>query len=305
MNSGNNGIATDQYDEVVKQVSKMFETYSSHDHLEIEGKVGRYRPYLDGNNSNNSSGNGNNISGGGGTFDSGVSEDWFRKCDELLSRCKTWTNTGNVGIWMTSYDYFLDNNIRVTKTSAGNFFIRKIPVKHIDIMCVDRPYQLRISLKEEVPMELKLPQIPRKVRVKMRKSYVYKNKWRFDLTKVWTGLDEQTAQIQKPKFEIECEFVAPDRKNSAGPDYLYTAASMLQKLFDTLDPQRKFEANNRPKLSLTSITDCRARNNNGSNNTSNSNSNSSNNRNHISQRADSNGHNQRAGSESSNKRIKR
>lgn len=244
----------DQYDEVVKQVSKVFEQYSTRDHLEIEGKIGRYYSHKK-------------------TFESGVSEDWFKKCDELLSLCKTWTNGSNAGVWVTSYDYFLDNNIRVTKTSSGNFIMRKVLLKHIDIHCADRPYQIRVSLKEEMPIDIKLPQLPHKVRVKMRKSYVYKNKWRFDLTKVWTGPDEQSAQMEKPSYEIECEYVAPDRRNSAGPDYLYTAASLLQKLFDMLDPQRKHTQGAKPKLTLIGITDPTLLINPPSSSSANSNSN--------------------------------
>ena len=130
------------------------------------------------------------------------------------------------------FDYMLANNIRVTKTSGGNAFCKKTLLENVTFKAGGKPYDVRVSLKEELPIQIRLPQEPHLVRVKKRKSFVFKGQWRFDMTIVWTGADEQDAQSRDPIYEVECEFVAP--RQTAGPDLHYTALSLLEKMIDFL-----------------------------------------------------------------------
>lgn len=204
----------------VQVLSPLFYTFSQRDHLEIEGKLGKCLPVR--------------VQQGSRVpkFESGVSRDDFNKYHGMLMSFRGWDNVAKLGHWVSSFDYMLDNNVRVTKTSAGNKFVRKTLLQHVTFKCHGRPYDLRVSLKEELPVEIRLPQEPRLVRVKRRKSFIYQGQWQFDMTIVWTGRDEQDAAGQEPTHEVECEFIG-DRK-SAGPDYAHTARSLMEKLIDFL-----------------------------------------------------------------------
>ena len=87
-------------------------------------------------------------------------------------------------------------------------------------------------------------------RIKQRKSFVYKSKncvngtWRYDFSRVWSGQNKADAERKQqnqvaPNYEIELEMIG-------GSEYLsdqrhtnfYTAASMLLKMIDLMDPMR-------------------------------------------------------------------
>jgi hypothetical protein len=197
--------------EQARDVALLFQRFSERSHLEIEAKLGRSQP---------------------SQFLSGVSNDDFMRIHDMLMSYGKWTNQGEVDRWISSFDYMLDNNVRVSKTSTGNIVIKKTTLENITFVCRERNYDIRVSLKEELPMKIKLPQDPHMVRVKKRKSFIYKNRWRFDLTVVWTGKDEQEAQSFPPSHEVECEFIGP--RHTVGPNYEYTALSMLEKMIDFL-----------------------------------------------------------------------
>lgn len=185
-------------------------------HLELEAKVGKWDQ-------------------SSRQFISGMSNQDFMRVHDMLASYHSWVNKDQVtsNQWVTTFDYMLDNNVRVTKSSAGNTFIKKTALEHVTFHCPDRNYDIRISLKEELPTQVRLPQEPRMVRVKKRKSFNYKNRWRFDLTVVWSGKDEQDAQSRPPSHEIECEFIASP--HTVGPNYEYTATSLLEKMIDFLN----------------------------------------------------------------------
>ena len=198
-----------------REIVPLFERFCDRPHLEIEAKLGR---------SQNSH------------FTSGVSEKDFMEIHNMLMSYKKWDNQTDVEKWVPSFDYMLDNNIRVSKTSAGNTFVKKTTLEHVTFICRERSYDVRVSLKEELPVQVRLPKDTHLVRVKKRKSFIYKKRWRFDLTVVWTGKDEQDAQSRPPTHEVECEFIGP--QHSAGPNFTYTATSLLEKMIDFLGRDR-------------------------------------------------------------------
>jgi hypothetical protein len=200
----------------VSLVAPMFSAFSAREHLEIEGKLGKWI---------------------GNKFIAGVTKTDFFRIHDMLSSYNGWDdNQSLVGRqWLSSFDYFLGNQVRVTKTCAGNAFVRKTLCEQVTFK-TNRPYDIRVSLKEEIPVQIRLPQEPTMVRVKKRKSFQLQGQWQFDLTIAWTGENEQEAQNREPSYEVECEFVGP--RQGAGPDFHYTAASLLEKLHDFIrDPE--------------------------------------------------------------------
>ena len=178
--------------------------------VELEAKLGKW--------------NGNN-------FVSGVSREHFVYYHDMLYSYKGWTNLKDIDCWVSMFDYMLPNNVRCTKTSKGNLFIRKTLLENITFQCKDRPYDVRFSLKEEVPVEVRTPGTPNLVRVKKRKTFVYKGKMQFDLTMVWTGQNEHEAHDNEPTYEVELECL---NRRELGTDHIYTAQSMLEKMIDLL-----------------------------------------------------------------------
>lgn len=192
-------------------VARLLQQFHSRSHLELEAKLGRC---VD------------------GTFVSGVDETSFANYLAMLESYKGWP----LPEWKYSFDYILKNQVRCTKSSAGHAFVRKSLLEHITLRCEGRAYDMRFSLKEEVPTEVRAPGEPSLIRVKKRKSFLYKGKLQFDLTIVWTGTTEQQAHDSDPTFEVELECVD---KHALGKDHAYVATSMVEKMLDFIgrDPQ--------------------------------------------------------------------
>lgn len=200
-------------------ISFMFSKFCTHMDGEIEAKLGRW---ID------------------NQFVSGVSQHDFDQIVSMLASYTKWSNTKTCGQWVTIVDYILTDNIRVSKTSAGNEFVRKVLMDNVTLRCAERPYHVRVSLKRETKVEVQLPKEPIFVRVKRRRSFVYKDTWCFDCSCVWSGRDEQDAQSRPPVYEVECEFVAKEATVSRTliqQKSKYFALNMLEKVKDLL--QRK------------------------------------------------------------------
>lgn len=208
--AGNRTAAANAANDIIPLLRQLF----TRDHLELEAKLGKWI---------------------GTHFESGVSKEDFDRIQGMLSSYRGWTNQDDlVGPgqgWSITFDYMLDNDVRCTKSCRGNAFIRKTLVDHQTFECPARPYDIRVSLKEEVPTEVRVPGVPHLVRVKRRRSFIYKKRLRYDLTIVWTGKDEQAAQSEPPTYEVELECM--DR-HALGQDHRYTASSLLEKMLDFL-----------------------------------------------------------------------
>lgn len=101
--------------------------------------------------------------------------------------------------------------------------------RHYDIPIAESEYGMRLMLKTETPWNARSGN-PTHVRLKQRKSFVYKNMFSYDFTKVWQGktIEEARHPNNKPIFEIEIECLNVDFATS------YIAESLLRKGADLL-----------------------------------------------------------------------
>lgn len=221
-------VDTGKLSKQVSEVAPLFQSFFQQNYLEIEAKLGKWQ--------NNQ-------------FVSGTSRDDFLKIHDMLCGYKGWIEpstpttpptpgrvlppTTSSKNWVPTFDYMLENSIRVTKSSNGNVFVRKTTMKNVTFS-TNKKYDLRVSLKEEMPVQIMLPKEPHLVRVKKRKSFNYKNTWQFDLTMVWTGANEQDAQSNQPTYEVECEYIGSRLNGPPNQDYNYLAGSLLEKMIDFL-----------------------------------------------------------------------
>jgi len=211
-NENSRTMSTEIIMNAVNVVKTLFDEYATHPNGELEAKLGRI------------------VNDNGRTrFVSGVSKQDFQTLHDMLSTYSKWENRTPID-WVPSYDYHLRDNVRCTKSHEGVQFIRKTTVRHITLECPERSYDIRESLKDETPTEVKNPGLPNLVRVKKRKSFLYKI-WTFDLTMVWSGTTEQEAQQMEPTFEVEIEC---RNQRDACRDSQYSAASLLEKMIDFL-----------------------------------------------------------------------
>lgn len=212
-------------------------------------------------------------------FKSGVSKSFIEKILAMFDTCSHWTSVLN---WEESHDYYygLPNDKELIRTTAvfqtdPGTGRKRIVTKHIrkrnrykaDYMYVmtggnsidmhktlqlfqDFQYDVRVNLNyEEKVQDNELPSIinPSSVRIKSRKSYLYKSDefpssdplWRFDLTRSWTASSRSEAEMKQKngetvyEFELECLnplalMVSPKH------DTFYVACSMMLKMKDFL-----------------------------------------------------------------------
>ena len=209
-----------EYQGVVPALQALFTQAKAYQggNAEVEGKLGVFK----------SGGN-----GGRRQFESGVvSQQFFNnQLLKMQSNSHCWSRIED---WTDTEDYIFDavEGLRGTKTQDGSaFFIRKTTRQHVDIACPDRQHSLRVSFKTELPVPNPPVATPNWVRIKKRKSFIYKM-WSFDFTYVWSGATLEQARAKTPTYEIEIECVD---LNMGESDAAYLAVSLLGKLHDLLD----------------------------------------------------------------------
>jgi hypothetical protein len=202
-------------------------------------------------------------------FESGVSKQFFENIIHLLTSFHEWTN---VTEWEETHDFYFstikDSNIRVTtsfhmdektgKKTIQTEQIKKVVKKKLDFRYVcfqgqcNEGYDIRVNMnvEEKVPKS-DLPQFinPSSVRIKSRKSFMYKSEnhpsahpiWKFDLTRCWYGTSKSEAeQNQKENYhtnyEIELECMDPHvLMSSETYDSVYVMTSMMLKISDLFE----------------------------------------------------------------------
>jgi hypothetical protein len=115
----------------------------------------------------------------------------------------------------------------------------KALVAGCDVKLLNQPCDARVSLKTEVPVASSLlpPMVePYLVRLKKRWSF-WLDKWRFDLTQVWSGVSRAVAEANQSRnfctYEVEVECVcSPSVVATLSSEYL--ALSLLLKLWSLL-----------------------------------------------------------------------
>ena len=131
-------------------------------------------------------------------------------------------------------NYYFPDGVRGRyKVGEPTEFVRKSPWQNVDLHIEDRKYDCRISLRKENKIDYIATQSPVKIRLQERWSYIYKNSWRYDLTKVVTGQTKEDACHNQPVFEVEVELL---KKNSffKKETNFFIAQHILQKTVDLL-----------------------------------------------------------------------
>jgi hypothetical protein len=162
-----------------------------------------------------------------GSVFTGVSEEFFFRILQRLSTAAfgTWSAVHN---WKRMVEFVYGDNSRI-RVAENDFavFMKKVTVKTFTAPLTGAEFDVRVSLKTEHDAMIP-PSRCTLVRIKERKSFVYKNAIVYDLTKVWTGRNEHEAVRSQPTYEIEIECI----DSRCSDDYL--ARSLLMKTTDLL-----------------------------------------------------------------------
>jgi hypothetical protein len=194
---------------VAKQIEPFIDQFKKNPLLELEGSLG--------------------VVGGVG-FTSGVDFEHFKALFSTLS-VSDWSPC----VKSNYASFFHPNRIRATYNARDPpVFIRKTPVEKCDFVCSGRNYDLRVSLREERPVvNQTTTREPSHVRLHERWSFVYKDAWKYDFTKVASGPTKELACRSQPVFEIELELL----RNYTFLQSLTTpqlAVHIVEKLVDLL-----------------------------------------------------------------------
>lgn len=166
------------------------------------------------------------------TFVSGVEFEYFEQLYTILSQTDVWTDTIDCEHFAT---YYFPGNIRGRFTGSTSSFVEKTNIAKVDIESGNRNYNLRINLKQEkIVQQPSVNLIPLSVRLQERSSFIYKNAWRYDFTKVASGKDKESACANSCVFEIELEILRSTilAKNTLSDIEL--ATHLVYKLIDLL-----------------------------------------------------------------------
>ena len=193
---------------VAKNIEPFIDFFKKNPLLELEGSLG--------------------VVGGVG-FTSGVEFEHFKSLFSALSS-SDWSPC----VKSQFASFFHSNSVRATYNARDKpVFIRKTPVHKVDFVCGGRNYDLRVSLREERPVASQGIRDPTHVRLHERWSFVYKEAWRYDFTKVASGPTKELACQSQPVFEIELELLRNDTflQSLTTPQL---AVHIVEKLIDLL-----------------------------------------------------------------------
>lgn len=206
--------------EVIKQkLKQMITKWKKDDELELEIRVGKF------NDKNKN-------------FQSCVSYKYFTMLLEAMNKSPVTTWSGFEREPYHIRTYYFDGNIRSrhifkTKTQV----IEKITVEDfVDVVCKEREYGLRFSLKREKPIndDEKTKTVPKHQRIIQRWEIEYDNAWFYHLSKVGKGTTIKEMQ-ECTEYEIELE-IKRCSKNILVRDNDILAEHLLLKGIDLLAP---------------------------------------------------------------------
>jgi hypothetical protein len=203
-------------DAVTEQLIPLIQRFRKSEFAELEGSIGIIQVNQQGN------------------FKSGVNFSYFKALFAEFSKteAKTWSKFEDKQHFAT---FNFGDNIRGRYNVKQNpEFIRKVTLAKVDIDCPERSYDLRVSLRDELPVVNFVPKSPPEfVRLHERWSFTYKNSWRYDFSKIASGTTKETACKNSPIFEIELELLKQG-------DFIVTATDqeiahhIVHKLIDLL-----------------------------------------------------------------------
>ena len=146
-------------------------------------------------------------------FKSGLnSKEFFIKIKSVLDSSKVWSKKLN-----NKSEELCHNGIRRTtkfnnKKVMKHDCIKKERILNNDFQYFGTPYDIRISVSKEIPVEDKIKSNTGTLRKKNRFSYYYKD-YRIDLTEV----EQINNQVSEINYELEIEFM--NLKNDVSDKY--------------------------------------------------------------------------------------
>lgn len=158
----------------------------------------------------------------------GVTEPGFERVLQSLTSCHAWTNTPTPEV---SVDQIHATGVResrklVTGQAPPATFMRK---QHGDEFFADaagHDIKFQVSSERESSADASPVHCWRH---KQRIEFIHKDVFRYDLTRVKQGSNDQAARAAETQFEIELEFCGQTTDAASRPEYL--ADSMLLKVW--------------------------------------------------------------------------
>lgn len=178
---------------------------------------------------------------GGARWDADIGGPTFQAVHTLLDAYDGWRHKQ---LHVDLHDYFFTaaGQVRTTVLLHSHVDVthtRKLSLTSLDLKLVTQPFDARVSVRREVAVDgATLPPIvePHLVRLKKRSSF-WLDKWRFDLTQVWSGATRSEAESKQAQgkctYEVEVECVCTHAALSTLSDD-YVALSMLLKVCSVL-----------------------------------------------------------------------
>jgi hypothetical protein len=174
-------------DVIIQKLQDLLKTYESVRHGELEVRLGKFRE---------------------GQFIPGVD---YQYLNELYTAMRESNLFDVLPIENFISKYF--GSVR------GRFFLNRSvyhqikTVAQVDVLCENRPYDIRFSLKQEIPTA-PVHHVAHWVRVQTRSPLTYDKRWRFDFSKVGEGTStEEACRIAKnTSFHIELEITPPNQQ---------------------------------------------------------------------------------------------
>jgi len=157
-------------------------------------------------------------------FDTNITNEYYKKINNTLNSFENWSYNDN----KTTTDYY-DGNLRLSMDTEGNrSAMKKVRLVDIDIVYDSGPFDIRISVSQETPID------PNDVnnnnlktsRNKKRITRTH-DKWKFDLSEVTT--ENNNLKKKTYEFEIEIDNLF-DTLKKYNNDSVYVAHSTLLKL---------------------------------------------------------------------------
>lgn len=180
-------------------------------------------------------------------FVSGVCFDYFQELFYSLENTTKENNFQKTGRKQYASFFFPDNK-RGQYQGEKTKFLKKQTLYKVDFVNPLKKYDIRITCSEEKPLSNFLPEtfnwVPLSCRLQQRWSFVYKNQWRYDISKVASGRNRSEAIRSGVVFEIELESIKkPNKRDQRNPQAF--AECLLNKANDLLGGNT--ELNKKPK----------------------------------------------------------
>jgi len=189
---------------VIIKLVELLEKYKDYSNIEIEIRLG----YIEDN-----------------YFDTNITNEYYKKINNTLNSFEGWNYNDN----KTTTDYYYDGNLRLSIDTEGNrSAMKKVRLVDIDIAYDSGPFDIRISVSQETPID------PNDInntnlktsRNKKRITRIH-DKWKFDLSEVTT--ENNNLKKKGYEFEIEIDNLCNTLK-LYNNDSMYVAHSTLLKL---------------------------------------------------------------------------